>query len=490
MADEVSGTINVEVLYKAAGGGGGGGGGITGASKASGSTAASAKKHSKYMFDVTKALKTISGAVTIGAVIKQSKVTSSFLGTFFQLMGALVDIFLMPFLPLLIPVMKGMAGLAQWLMRFMDNPGAAIKEALIAIKDLVQDASKGFLAIFTDWDATKDFLGSISLKDIANNALRIGLGGVGLVGLFAASSAIGNVQELLMSKFFGFNPLKKALFTTTDLMLKLFGKSGRIKNMLEALRMWSQPSSLGTMGPSGVGTGRGKGGTTTTTTTAARTGLNANGSRRRVRTPVTNPGTNFKNRNLKPKPPPAKGLSKWLNRAKGVGAYAGQQAIRKGAPQAGTRIGLAFLGGPIGMLAYAVAVMNKDPEWVRAPGWTSDDEKFKVYQEALTGAERLKLREIIQYVPYDEQTAWKRAFISNIFVPGGIGNNIATPIGTDIDMFGKSGNNAIPSSVPSFSDSGYTGNDLDIRITKGENGEWVVEADSNSSFGNFVSQMN
>jgi len=482
MADEVSGTINVEVLYKAAGGGGGGG--ITGASKASGSTAASAKKHSKYMFDVTKALKTISGAVTIGAVIKQSKITSSFLGTFFQLMGALVDIFLMPFLPLLIPVMKGMAGLAQWLMRFMDNPGAAIKEALIAIKDLVQDASKGFLAIFTDWDATKDFLGSISLKDIANNALRIGLGGAGLVGLFAASSAIGNVQELLMSKFFGFNPLKKALFTTTDLMLKLFGKSGKIKSMLEALRMWSQPSSVGKPLPNRV---PGKGIPSKCPPTTPKGGrpplgrgprvipvddpnLNPDGSRKRggtpdpnrdMRSPLDVPG----GRGAPPVvPPPTSKFAKFAKFAK-FGKFA---AVL---PRA-----LVLGMGLWPYIIYTVMKASEEPEWVRPRGWTPDLEKLAVYGRSLPENERLKLAGLMQNVPFAEQASWAKKYMDGTLesdVP------IAPVMPANNRFSGARGR-----------DTESTGNDLDILITKGENGEWVVEADSNSSFGNFVSQMN
>ena len=146
MAD-VNGTINVEVLYREAGSPGSGGGAPgNGGGTASGSEAAEEKKKKQEMSQQTKFLKGIFGSLTIGALIKQSKIGSTFLGTLTQLMGALVDVFLMPFIPLLIPVLKFLAKVVTWFAKFMQDPGMMLKEAFLAAWNFVKDA---IVAMFT-----------------------------------------------------------------------------------------------------------------------------------------------------------------------------------------------------------------------------------------------------------------------------------------------------------------------------------------------------
>ena len=101
-----------------------------------------------------------------------------------NLLGALVDVFLMPFIPLLIPVMKVMAGLIKWLVKFMEDPMGALKEAWGNISNFVMNDLKEFgksLFTVTFW---KELWGDINWEQI----LKMGVGGAGLVGLVAALS--------------------------------------------------------------------------------------------------------------------------------------------------------------------------------------------------------------------------------------------------------------------------------------------------------------
>tara|TARA_R110000824_G_scaffold80015_2_gene201560 strand:+ start:1153 stop:2508 length:1356 start_codon:yes stop_codon:yes gene_type:complete len=101
----------------------------------------------------------------ISAILKQSQIFTSFIGTIFQLMGALVDVILYPFIPVVLPIIRGIgwlipkihevmskhvapfiqnlmnttAGIFKWVFNFFTNPSwtglaegiaAAIKAAL------------------------------------------------------------------------------------------------------------------------------------------------------------------------------------------------------------------------------------------------------------------------------------------------------------------------------------------------------------------------
>jgi hypothetical protein len=148
MAD-VNGTINVEVLYREAGSPGSGGGGE--GSSADGAGAADEKKKKQAMSESNKFLKGIMGTLTIGAMMKQSKLASGFLGTLSQLLGALIDVFLMPFIPLLIPVLKFLAGVISWFAKFMQDPYGTIKELFFTLKDAIMDAITGGFDFFSDF---------------------------------------------------------------------------------------------------------------------------------------------------------------------------------------------------------------------------------------------------------------------------------------------------------------------------------------------------
>jgi len=199
MADgEVSGTINVEVIYKEAGGsgvtpsditGGGGGGGASG-----GGAAADKKKTSRVLSDMAKFAKITAGSLTIGAAVKNSKIASGFLGTMAQMLGALVDVFLMPFIPLLIPIMKVMAGLIKWLVRFMEDPGAAMKEAWNAFFPWLKEKWETFWENIQDTSQWGDFIPEINWE----NLLKMGVGGAGLIGLIAALGAGVSAATSLM----------------------------------------------------------------------------------------------------------------------------------------------------------------------------------------------------------------------------------------------------------------------------------------------------
>jgi hypothetical protein len=160
MAD-VNGTINVEVLYREAGSPGSGSTSGSGGGSADGSGAAEDKKKTKSMSDSNKFLKGILGSMTVGALIKQSKIGSSFLGTLTQLIGALIDVFLMPFIPLLIPVLKFLAHVVTWFAKFMQDPALMLKEAFWDSWNAVKDA---ILSLFSK-DAWTGVLDNITSPD-------------------------------------------------------------------------------------------------------------------------------------------------------------------------------------------------------------------------------------------------------------------------------------------------------------------------------------
>ena len=205
MAD-VTGTINVEVLYREAGSPGSGGGGNGG--PADGAEAADEKKKKQAMSESNKFLKGIMGTLTIGAMMKQSKLASGFLGTLSQLLGALIDVFLMPFIPLLIPVLKFLAGVISWFAKFMQDPYGTIKELFFTLKDAIVDAITGGFDFFSDfsidWQGIWASLKGPVWKDIwsgikwtAEEVIPMLVGGAGLITaalliphLFGAAGAL------------------------------------------------------------------------------------------------------------------------------------------------------------------------------------------------------------------------------------------------------------------------------------------------------------
>ena len=70
---------------------------------------------------LTAFFKSMGIEVSIKSMLKQSQIFTSYVGTIFQLMGALVDVMLAPLLPLLVPVARWIGSkipvLAEWARR-------------------------------------------------------------------------------------------------------------------------------------------------------------------------------------------------------------------------------------------------------------------------------------------------------------------------------------------------------------------------------------
>ena len=131
MPDSVLGKIAVEI-----GGGtaanGGGGGSPSSTSISGGGGDAEVKKQSALLGGMrehlgkitknssgeprfwTKAFKTMGIQVGLAGILKQSQVFTSTLGSFFQIMGAFVDVILAPWLPLIMPLMRNLANKIPW----------------------------------------------------------------------------------------------------------------------------------------------------------------------------------------------------------------------------------------------------------------------------------------------------------------------------------------------------------------------------------------
>jgi len=89
----------------------------------------------------------VAGAVTTGMLARNSKIMSTTMGSLSTMFGAFIDVFLMPFIPLIIPVLKYIADLLpkwmDWTQKFADlfakDPMAALKMAAEDFKKLVGD---------------------------------------------------------------------------------------------------------------------------------------------------------------------------------------------------------------------------------------------------------------------------------------------------------------------------------------------------------------
>ena len=109
-------------LIDETGGIGGGGGGSAPAAPGGGAS----KKMAKYLQGIQQSTRKSLGA-TLGiklgtaSILKQSQVFTGFIGTIFQLMGALVDVILAPFLPILIPGIKLIAKMIPYVSQYAQN---------------------------------------------------------------------------------------------------------------------------------------------------------------------------------------------------------------------------------------------------------------------------------------------------------------------------------------------------------------------------------
>ena len=89
----------------------------------------------------------VAGAVTTGMLARNSKIMSTTMGSLTQMFGAFIDVFLMPFIPLIIPVLKYIADLLpkwmEWTQKFADlfakDPMEALRMAGRALLEKMGD---------------------------------------------------------------------------------------------------------------------------------------------------------------------------------------------------------------------------------------------------------------------------------------------------------------------------------------------------------------
>ena len=108
----------------------------------------------------------VAGAVTTGMLARNSKIMSTSMGALNTMFSAFIDVFLMPFIPLIIPVLKYIASLLpkwmEWTQKFADlfkeNPLDALKMAAEDFKRHVGNwgVEVGKLFGFTE-DETRSF---------------------------------------------------------------------------------------------------------------------------------------------------------------------------------------------------------------------------------------------------------------------------------------------------------------------------------------------
>lgn len=109
---------------------------------------------------LVKWLPIIGGALGIIGLLKQSKIMSSFLEGFLSVIGALVDILLMPFVPLLTTALKGFAGLIPAARKFSEEISNIMKADGVwaGIVEIIKRAFANFVEFWkTDfWPRIKE----------------------------------------------------------------------------------------------------------------------------------------------------------------------------------------------------------------------------------------------------------------------------------------------------------------------------------------------
>ena len=140
----------------------------------------------------------------IASLLKQSQVFTGFIGTIFQLMGALVDVILAPFLPILIPGIRLIASLIPYVSKYAQ-----------AIYDFLD---RTIFAWF------RSFPLSDNVKEGVKKALSAILVGV----VFLKFTGMWNIFKSLVSTFIGkpmWGLLKKMFPQIDTLMTKFAGKT-------------------------------------------------------------------------------------------------------------------------------------------------------------------------------------------------------------------------------------------------------------------------
>ena len=130
----------------------------------------------------------ILGIFTFGVAFKNSKVANDLLGTISRIMGVLMDVFLTPFLPLLVPMIHALAKLVPMLQGFIQSFSEDPKGTIIQlIKDIFSPG------------AWKDLLSNLFPEMSAGDILKVIFGsGAALLGGGALLTA-----PIILMKLFG-----------------------------------------------------------------------------------------------------------------------------------------------------------------------------------------------------------------------------------------------------------------------------------------------
>jgi hypothetical protein len=135
-------------------------------------------------------IRQLTGIFAAGYMLKQSKIVTTTLSTISQMIGAIIDIFLMPFIPILVPIMKMIGkfianlvpiftAISRWVSKFMEDPWGAIKDLARGLfsKEFWADTFK-FLTQPENWLVP---LGTLAVL----NHLFGGAPAIGIAKLFA-----------------------------------------------------------------------------------------------------------------------------------------------------------------------------------------------------------------------------------------------------------------------------------------------------------------
>ena len=190
---QIGGTILVKVLMEGgtvpgAGSGSpprppGGGGRAPGGS---GGGYGGDKKHQEQQGVMIDWLRKIGLGITMGGLLKQSKIASGILGAIWQILGALVDVLLMPLVPLLVRMVGRLAQLVPFIMKLFTDPKAAMKDAWDYFKGMVKAWFTGDVKKFLP-DLLLAIVGFFAAKAVISKGIggvaRAGLGMMGMGGL-------------------------------------------------------------------------------------------------------------------------------------------------------------------------------------------------------------------------------------------------------------------------------------------------------------------
>jgi len=206
-------------------------------------------------------LRKVGLALTIGALIKHSQVASTTLGSIFKILGALVDLFLMPFIPLLVPVLKGLSSIVGWFAKFMtaENPLQFLTDSIRNINwsNIFSSAVDTFKAFFNADNLLKIILAggailgaqhamNVLLKIFGSTPILAGLSGIEILKFIFKAGAVTFVASEVLDFIFG-----KAFtaITSGDILDKMFGTGlilgGAAGSALLLLRLFGPIGALG-----------------------------------------------------------------------------------------------------------------------------------------------------------------------------------------------------------------------------------------------------